>query len=59
LRSLRNRLEFREDAMTLGMDCASGATADRLEMIAVQSATAVLGDIANHMLRERCAAWPM
>ncbi len=59
LRSLRNRLEIREDIMPLGMDCASGATKARLDAIASQASSAILGDVANAMLRARCAAWPV
>jgi pimeloyl-ACP methyl ester carboxylesterase len=48
----------RELAMSLAMDCASGATAERLALIEEQATTALLGDAGNIGLKADCASWP-
>ena len=57
--ALNSRLENRELVMSLSMDCASGATAARREMIREQGRTALLGDAINASLRATCANWPV
>jgi pimeloyl-ACP methyl ester carboxylesterase len=53
------RLGQVELPMALSMDCASGASAARLEEINAQAAAALLGDVANLDIRARCASWPV
>jgi pimeloyl-ACP methyl ester carboxylesterase len=55
----RSRRGIRELAMTVAMDCSSGASAERLALIEAQAATAVLGDAGNMGLRANCAHWPV
>jgi pimeloyl-ACP methyl ester carboxylesterase len=57
-RALLTRLDNDELVMSLSMDCSSGATGARLELIARQAPTAVLRDVANGYLRATCATWP-
>ena len=57
-RAALTRLGNEERVMTLSMDCASGATAARLELIRRQAPETILGDVANADLRARCATWP-
>ncbi len=54
----RGRLGNRELAMSLAMDCASGATAARLALIEEQAKTAILGNAGTLFTRVQCAAWP-
>jgi pimeloyl-ACP methyl ester carboxylesterase len=54
----RARRANRELAMTIAMDCSSGASAERLAQIESQAATAILGDAGNIGLRADCAGWP-
>lgn len=54
----RGRSARRELAMSLAMDCASGATAERLALIERQARTAILGDAGNFGIRAACASWP-
>ncbi|MDH5196485.1 MAG: alpha/beta hydrolase [Gemmatimonadota bacterium] len=55
----RGRRGMRELAMTVAMDCSSGASAERLALIEQQAATAILGDAGNIGLRAHCAHWPV
>jgi pimeloyl-ACP methyl ester carboxylesterase len=57
-RAALTRLANEESVMTLSMDCASGATTARLELIRRQASQTILGDVANADLGARCAAWP-
>jgi pimeloyl-ACP methyl ester carboxylesterase len=52
-----SRRGIRELAMSLAMDCASGATAERLELIEAQAKTAILGDAGNIGIKADCASW--
>jgi pimeloyl-ACP methyl ester carboxylesterase len=54
---VRDRSEIRELAMSLAMDCASGASAERLALIEEQARTAILGDAGNIGLKSDCAGW--
>ncbi len=54
----RDRSGIRELAMSLAMDCASGATAERLALIEDQARTAIFGGVGNRGLRADCASWP-
>lgn len=55
----QGRRNNRELVMSLSMDCASAATAKRLETIRKQAETTLLGDAANYSLRAKCASWPV
>ncbi|HXV77414.1 MAG TPA: alpha/beta fold hydrolase [Candidatus Polarisedimenticolaceae bacterium] len=57
--ALRSRLDNREIVMSASMDCASGATSARAELIREQGRTAILGDVINARLRSTCAGWPV
>lgn len=57
-RAALTRLDNQARVMPLSMDCSSGATRERLELIARQAEPALLGDVANAYLRARCDAWP-
>lgn len=46
-------------AMSLSMDCASGASAARLARIADEARTALLDDVGNLLLRAACPHWPV
>ncbi len=52
------RLGNRERAMSIAMDCASGATAPRLALIEEQARTALLGDVGTLSLSVTCSIWP-
>jgi pimeloyl-ACP methyl ester carboxylesterase len=52
------RLGNRERAMSIAMDCASGATAPRLALIEEQARTALLGDVGTLSLSATCSIWP-
>jgi pimeloyl-ACP methyl ester carboxylesterase len=54
----RGRRGVRELAMTVAMDCSSGASAPRLTLIEEQAATAILGDAGNIGIKADCANWP-
>ena len=56
---VRSRRGIRELAMTVAMDCSSGASAERLALIEAQAAMAILGDAGNMGLRASCAHWPV
>ena len=56
--ALEDRLENRELAMSLSMDCASGATEARRAAIRKQAETAVLGN-RNLWLEIACDNWPV
>ncbi len=56
--AVRSRRGIRELAMSLAMDCASGASPERLALIEQQARTAIFGDIGNVGLRADCASWP-
>ncbi|MDJ0909065.1 MAG: alpha/beta fold hydrolase [Woeseiaceae bacterium] len=45
--------------MPISMDCASGATAERLERIQGEMADALVGDVANLDLTSSCPFWPV
>lgn len=53
-----SRLGNRERAMALAMDCASGATVERLALIKQQAETAILGDVGSVGIETECAGWP-
>ncbi len=55
----RGRRGIRELAMTIAMDCSSGASAERLALIEAQAGTAILGDAGNIGIRADCANWPV
>lgn len=55
----RGRRGMRQLAMTIAMDCSSGASAERLALIEAQAATAILGDAGNIGIRADCAHWPV
>jgi pimeloyl-ACP methyl ester carboxylesterase len=57
-RAALTRLNNSERVMSLSMDCSSGATEERREMIARQADDATLRDVANGYLRAQCATWP-
>lgn len=52
------RWRRREQLMSLVMDCSSGASAERLALIARQAPQALLGDWINMPFPEVCAALP-
>jgi len=54
----RGRRGVRELAMTVAMDCSSGASAPRLALIEEQAATTILGDAGNIGIKADCANWP-
>jgi pimeloyl-ACP methyl ester carboxylesterase len=54
----RARTGIRELAMTIAMDCSSGASVERLALIESQAATAILGDAGNIGIKSECAHWP-
>lgn len=56
--ALRNRLDNRVLAMSLSMDCASGATEGRRAAIRQQEGTAILGN-RNAWLEAACPHWPV
>ena len=55
----RARRGTRELAMTIAMDCSSGASAERRALIRSQARTAILGDAGNLGLEARCPEWPV
>lgn len=56
--ALQTRLENRELAMSLSMDCAAGVTVTRAAVIKRQAADALLGD-PNMWLNAACPHWPV
>ena len=56
--ALSNRTANRELVMSLSMDCASGATADRMAEIRKQEKNAILGNPST-WLHAACAHWPV
>lgn len=56
--AIEDRSENRELAMSLSMDCASGATAERRAAIRRQAETSILGD-RNVWLEVACDYWPV
>ncbi len=54
-----SRLNDRESAMAISVDCASGATEARLRRIEDQAPRATLGEVFNLSLRAECANWPV
>ena len=56
--SLGMRLDRRDSLMALAMDCASGASETRVQRIATESATSLLGDVINHPFPDVCTAIP-
>lgn len=52
------RVGNRELAMSMAMDCASGASVDRLALIEQQAQTALLGDVGTWSLSVTCSIWP-
>jgi pimeloyl-ACP methyl ester carboxylesterase len=57
-RAALTRLDNEELVMSLSIDCSSGATSDRLDLIDRQTDEAILRDIANGYLRATCGTWP-
>jgi|SRR5919108_1743381 pimeloyl-ACP methyl ester carboxylesterase len=57
-RAALTRLENEELVMSLSIDCSSGATSPRLDLISRQSEDAILRDVANGYLRATCRTWP-
>jgi pimeloyl-ACP methyl ester carboxylesterase len=57
-RAALTRLDNEELVMSLSIDCSSGSTRARLDLISRQAEDAILGDIANGYLRATCATWP-
>jgi pimeloyl-ACP methyl ester carboxylesterase len=57
-RAALTRLANEERVMSLSMDCSSGATSERLDLVARQAEHAILRDAANGYLRAQCATWP-
>ncbi len=54
----QDRRKNLELVMTLAMDCASGATAERLETIHRQAETALVGKAGSYSIEAKCAGWP-
>jgi pimeloyl-ACP methyl ester carboxylesterase len=57
-RAALTRLDNEELVMSLSIDCSSGATKARLDLIARQAEDAILRDVANGYLRATCGTWP-
>ena len=57
--TLRLRSGGSPSVMPLSMDCASGASAERLELIAREEPGALIGDVANLDLTTVCPYWPV
>jgi pimeloyl-ACP methyl ester carboxylesterase len=45
------------NAMSIMMDCASGATAARMQRIAEEAKTSLVGNLADQMFPDICEAW--
>ena len=57
--AFRLRSGGRFSVMPLSMDCASGVSTERLEMIHAEEPSALVGDVANLDLVTTCPYWPV